>query len=71
MAYKDRMDSGYMGMISEDRSAPANLPQEKKTSYYKKCPYLGGDLDDSIVEIDKNADKNAKKLKEHASNTMY
>lgn len=68
---KGRMDSGYMGMISSDPSAPANLPQEKKMEYYPKSEYLVEDIDDSIRKVDEDIDSSVRKLKEHASGTMY
>ena len=53
------MDSGYMGMISEDHNAPSNLPQEVKHQYYPKPDYVDNYyLDDTIKGVDDNIDDN-------------
>ena len=50
---KNGMDSSYYGMISEDHSAPANMPQEVVHKYYTKNDYFNShELDDSIRGID-------------------
>ncbi len=50
---KDMMDSKYYGMISEDHSAPANLPQEVVHKSYPKRDYFNAEyLDDTINRID-------------------
>ncbi len=50
---KNGMDSSYYGMISEDNSAPANMPQEVVHKYYAKNDYFNShELDDSIRGID-------------------
>ena len=69
---RGRMDSGYMGMISEDHSAPANLPQEVKHEYYPKRGYVDNYyLDDTIKGIDDNSDNSVKKVESHQSDSMY
>lgn len=66
------MDSGYMGMISEDHSAPANLPQEVKHTYYPKCDYLSTHyLDDSIKGIDETSRDNINTTDRHQSDSKY
>ena len=70
--YRGGMDSGYMGMISEDHSAPANLPQEVKHEYYPKCDYVDSYvLDDTIKGIDENISNSVKKVESHQSDSMY
>jgi hypothetical protein len=45
------------GMIREDRSAIANLPQEVMMKAYPKTgPYMPEDLDDTIRGVDKQMD---------------
>lgn len=69
---KGRMDSGYMGMISEDYSAPANMPQSVKHSYYPKGDYFNGRyLDDSMKGIDETEGNTMRKVKGHQSDSMY
>lgn len=69
---KRGMDSGYMGMISEDHSAPANLPQEVVHTYYPKCDYLDNHyLDDSIKGIDDTNNDNIGKTERYQSDTKY
>lgn len=70
--HKGSMDSGYMGMISEDHAAPANLPQEVVHTYYPKCDYVDNYyLDDTIKGIDDNLDDTIKKVESHQSDSMY
>ena len=46
------------GMIREDRSAIANLPQEVMIKAYPKTgPYMPENLDDTIGGVDKQMDK--------------
>lgn len=70
--HKGRMDSGYMDMISENYSAPANLPQEVKHKYYPKNNYAGSEyLDDTRKGIDNQIDDSVRKMKSHKSKSMY
>lgn len=72
--YKEgkRMDSGYMHMISEDHSAPANLPQHVKHTYYPPCGYMDRyELDDTIRGVDSQIRDSVHKLDEYASDSMY
>ena len=65
---KDRMDSSYYGMISEDRSAPANMPQEVVHKYYPKCEYFDShDLDDSINKIDETRSETVRHMQRNES----
>lgn len=69
---KNKMDSGYMGMISEDHSAPANLPQEVIHKNYPECSYINNYyLDDSSKGIDENIDDSVRKIESHQSDSMY
>ena len=69
---KEKMHSGYMGMLSEDHSAPANLPQQVVHKYYPKCDYVDGYyLDDTIKGIDKNIDDSIEKVESYQSDSMY
>jgi len=68
----EKMDSGYMGMISEDRSAHANLPQEVKMVNYPKNNYMNNYYqDDTMKGIDDNIKNSAKKIKSNMSDSMY
>lgn len=70
--YRNGMASGYMGMISEDKSAPANLPQEVKHEYYPKRDYVNNYyLDDTMKGIDDNSDNSVRKVESHQSDSMY
>lgn len=52
---RQEMEDG--GMIREDRSAIANLPQEVMMKAYPKTgPYMPEDLDDTIRGVDKQID---------------
>ena len=65
---KDRMDSMYYGMISEDHSAPANLPQEVVHKYYPKCEYFKShDLDDTINQIDDTRTDSIRQMERYES----
>ncbi len=70
--HKGSMDSGYMGMISEDHGAPSNLPQQVVHTYYPKCNYVDNYyLDDTIKGIDDNIDDSVEKVETHQSDSMY
>lgn len=47
-----QMEGEDYGMISEDKSAMANLPQQVMMKYYAKPPYASYQLDDTIKGID-------------------
>ncbi len=66
------MDSGYMGMLHEDHSAPANLPQHVVHKYYPECDYVDNYyLDDTYKGIDENIDDSVEKIEHHQSDSMY
>ena len=61
-----RQEMEDMGMISEDHSAVANLPQNvMMKSYYKETDYLPENLDDTIRGIKKQMDYDNGKRKQH------
>lgn len=69
---KESMDTRYMGMISEDRSAPANLPQGVVSKEYPKTDYMDSHyLDDSIRGVDDTLKDNIKMVDSHQSDSMY
>jgi len=71
-SFKGGLDSGYMGMLSEDHSAPANLPQGVVHEYYPKSEYMDSHyLDDTIKGIDDNNRDNIERVDSHQSDSMY
>lgn len=69
---KEELDYGYMNMISEDHSAPANLPQEVIHKFYPKCEYVDSYyLDDTRRGIDDNIDDSVRKVERNQSDSMY
>lgn len=69
---KEGMDSRFMGMLSEDHSAPANLPQHVVHKYYPKCDYFDAfDLDDTIRGLDDTRDENVRKMERYPSDVKY
>lgn len=69
---EEGMDSGFMGMLSEDHSAPANLPQKVVHKYYPKNKMDGSwELDDTIRGVDDNFRDAERKMDEHQSDSMY
>lgn len=79
MAAKRHYDEGYAGelarrtqemqdagMIREDRSAIANMPQEVMIKEYPKAgDYLPENLDDSIRGVDRQIDLDDSKRRKH------
>ena len=54
------------GMLSEDKNAIANMPQEVMIKMYPKTgPYMPEDLDDTLRGIDKQMDHDDSKRREH------
>lgn len=69
---RQEMDSQFEGMISEDHSAPANLPQNVVHKYYKKCSYMGAyELDDSIRGLDDTREDDIRKIERYHSDVKY
>ena len=66
------MDSKYFGMISEDHSAVANLPQEVVQKTYPKGKYLGGyELDDTMRGLDDSRSQDIKLMERNMSKDKY
>lgn len=65
------MDTAYYGMISEDKSAVANLPQQVVQKTYPKCDYMSYELDDTIKELDTVRNEDIRNLRSHISDTKY
>lgn len=67
-----QMDSQFMGMLSEDRSAPANLPQEVVHKYYPKCGYMDAfELDDTIRGLDDTRKDDVRLMEKYPSKDKY
>lgn len=70
--YARRKEAQDFAMISEDKSAIANLPQEKM---YKEWPKVGHyasyDLDDTIRGVDKQMDEDGAQMARHKSKSKY
>lgn len=65
---RNEMDSQFYGMISEDHSAVANLPQEVVQKAYPRCEYLDGySIDDTIRGLDDTRKEDMRTLKKHHS----
>jgi hypothetical protein len=61
---KEEMREG--GMINEDRSAIANMPQEVMMKPYPKTgPYMPENLDDTIRGVDHQMDMDDSKRRQH------
>lgn len=59
-------------MISEDKSACANLPQQVKYHAWPKAGhYAEYDLDDTIRGIDKQMDADGAGMRKHKSKSKY
>lgn len=59
-------------MISEDKSACANLPQDVKYHAWPKAgSYADYDLDDTIRGIDKQMDQDGAGMRKHKSKSKY
>ena len=60
------------GMIREDRSAPANLPQEVVHKNYPKGSYgLRGNLDDTIRGVDNQLYEDERQMDRDRGYTKY
>jgi len=66
------MDSQFYGMISEDHSAVANLPQGVVQKAYPKNKYMNAyELDDSIRGLDDSRSEDIGKMERFASEDKY
>lgn len=69
---KKEMDSNFFGMISEDRSKPANLPQEVIMKQYPKTRFFNSsELDDTIRGLDDTRDEDIRKMSRYESDSKY
>lgn len=67
-----RLDGGYMGMLNEDRRAPANLPQEVIHKFYPGTNSADRYyLDDTYNGIDEDIENSVERIERFPSKTMY
>lgn len=72
MGGKSKMDTAYMGMISEDRSQTANLPKDVMMKKYPRCEYLDStELDDTIRGIDDTKNEDVRKADRYQSDSKW
>ena len=72
MSKNGPMDSQFYGMISEDHSAVANLPQDVVQKAYPKCEYMNAfELDDTIKGLDDTRDEDIKTIERYPSKDKY
>jgi len=65
------MDDQYSGMIREDKSAMANLPQSVVMKPYPKNKYIGGDLDDTMNVVDKARKADVSKIGSRSPDSQW
>lgn len=65
------MDSKYFKMISEDRSAVANLPQEVVQKQFPECAYINYNLDDTMGQLDQDRKADISEMKRNKSKSKY
>ena len=66
------MDNSYFHMLSEDRSALANMPQNVIQKTYPKCGYLDThELDDTMRGLDDTRKEDIRNLERYESDTKY
>lgn len=69
---KNRMDSQFFGMISEDHSAVANLPQQPVQKAYPKSDFMDAyELDDTMRGLDDTRKEDIRNIEKHASKDKY
>ena len=69
---KGPMDSQFMGMISEDHKAPANLPQHVVHKYYPKVGFMDAfELDDTMRGLDDARDDDIQVMEKYPSKDKY
>lgn len=67
-----KLERRDMGMLHEDRSAIANMPQDVKYhAWPKNDSYLYSQIDDGISGIDMEQKEAVKILNRHKSKSMY
>lgn len=70
--HHEGLDSRFMGMLHEDRNAPANLPQGVVHKFYPQESYSTRyELDDTISGIDENLHDTKQKVDHYPSDSMY
>ena len=70
--HKGPMDSQFYGMISEDHSETANLPQHVVYHKYPKNSYMGAyELDDTIRGLDDTRHDDVRKIERYHSDVKY
>lgn len=67
MESRQRMEGQDAGMINEDRSAIANLPQTVMFKEYPKGDYFNYHLDDTIKGVDVQMDDDVRKERSKSS----
>lgn len=65
------MDSEYFGMLKEDKSAVANLPQQVIQKTFPRCKYLSEELDDTMNVLDESRDSDIKRLAKDQPDSMW
>lgn len=68
---KKRYYGGKGGMISENMSATANLPQNVIMRKYKMNEYAYYMLDDTITGVDRQMNSDVKGMKRYKSKSKY
>lgn len=61
----------YSSMISEDRSAPANLPQSVVHKPYPRCEYLSYEINDKMSGLDEDRRFDIGKVRSQKPNSKY
>lgn len=71
-AMSREMQGRDSGMISENKGAVANMPQEVMYKPWPKADhYLSGDLNDNIRGIDSQMDEDGREMKRHKQNNKW
>ena len=66
------MDTQFYGMIKEDHSEPANLPQDVVHKYYPKTDFMGAfELDDTARGLDETRRYDIRDIERHPSDSKY
>jgi hypothetical protein len=67
-----KMDSQFMGMIKEDRSAPGNLPKQVIQKQYPKTGFMGShEIDDTMRGLDDTRKDDIRNIEKHMSSDKY
>jgi len=69
---KDRGDSGYFSMLSEDRSAPANMPQDVVHKTYPRTKFMDRyEIDDTMKGLDETRDYEIRKMESNPADSRW